>query len=87
MGAVIEFFAYLLASLTTFLNMLLSLPICIITFTGSLFHSEFSTHLLHLSGGAFLAALHPTCLIFVDLSLTSHPVELCVLEKGRLLVF
>lgn len=27
-----------------------------------------SAELLHLFGGAFLAVLHPTCLIFVDLS-------------------
>src|SRR5688572_1848270 len=66
--------------------MLLSLPICVMSFTGSLFLSASPTELLHLYGGAFLVVLHPTCLILVDLSLTSQLVDLCVLQKGELLV-
>src|SRR5688572_18423546 len=62
--------------------MLLSLPICVMFFTGSLFLSASPIELLHLYGGAFLAVLQPTCQILVDLSLTSQLVDLCVLQKG-----
>src|SRR5688572_5464674 len=60
----------------------LSMPICVMSFTGSQFLSASPTELLNLSGCAFLAVLHPTCLIYVYLSLSSQPVELCVLHQG-----